>query len=399
MIERDAFEFVEHKLLRIHRARTVVGVKGDGVNRGVMRVIRHVARHRGKLAARCVDRAALVTVDHPTVKDFDTGFRAVVFGSSLGISRMLAVFNALGGILNIAVHERDSKRSCKVVIPRPRRAVMQRDFLRPGAESQPRGIGLAIRIIGLIDGVCPRPGSALEVAAGDERGALGIGAVVLIRVGRRLRRGINTAGDGSDLRVRLIVNGMVAGSSAVSVDLKAFAELADRRELAGRSITVQNAVAVSIDIDIFNRADLGAGKGRVGVYSSTLCSAGIWAGRRGVGSGRRASVKARAVIIDRAAILRACGNSGQRSRTAVDRGDDTGVGDNGGSCDKGVAFADQIDRGRIIIVRNDIGFSCAAVISGAGTSGICGNVEDLLQVAGVLTLLAVHVGESVSLRG
>ena len=100
-------------------------------------------------------------------------------------------------------------------------------------ELLPGRIGLTIGVVGLKDRVGAVVRVALEVTAGDQRRVRGGGAVIFIGVGGGFRRLIQTAGDFGNLRIRLIIDGVIACRSAVSVNLRTLADLADGRELTG----------------------------------------------------------------------------------------------------------------------------------------------------------------------
>ena len=253
------------------------------------------------------------------------------------------------------------------------RAVVEGDAF--GAdEVLPLGIGLAVRVVRLEDRVGAGRRHALEVAAGDQRRACGIGVVVLICVGRRGLGFVDAAGDRRDLRIGGVVDRVVAGGGAVRVDLKTFAELVDRRQIGRVRASILDADAVRGDDRIPDAADMRA---QVGI----LIGRGAGGAVR-VGGCVDALSERTGVAVDAADLLLRCGGDRHGAAAAVDRGDIAEVDDDLIGSAEAAAFADEVDHGRGIGRSVDPCF--VAVDNGAGGIRSCDgdDVEDIARVSG-----------------
>ena len=376
----------------IRLQRCVAVLPRYGVQRRPLRVQRRVRRHGIAGEVPCVGAGRFLV---PAVE------AVAVRGGRGGLCRLLPGFNRLRirrGAVVLHV-EGDGVGVIDVVVGAAHVGVDFRRVSGDGGELLAGRVGLTVRVVRLINRVGAGIRVALEVAAGNQGGESRIGVVVLIGVGRGLGCLEQTSGDAGDLGVGLVVDGVVARGGAVGVNLRALADLADHRELAGRAVAVQDAVAVGVDVDVLDRADLRAGKERIVVHRRPLRAVGRQGLRRGVRRGRGARVEAGAVIVDRAALCLAAGDGRQGSLTAVDGGDDTGVGNDRGGGREGIALADQVDGRRVVVIDNDVRLAAGAGICRAGGAGVGRDVQEVIKaIACVLQLRVAHVRQRIGRR-
>ena len=285
------------------------------------------------------------------------------------------------------------------VVAVSRRSVVQGDALRILAEGIALRIGLAAGIVRLVDGVRTGVRHALKVAAGDERrvllGALDVVAVE-VGVGCGFSHRKDAAGDAGDFSIVLVGNGVVVRRGAVRVDLRALADLADDRQVGGVRVTVQDTVAVGVDIDVLDRADLRAGQIGIVVDRRTRRAAGGQGLRRRVRRGRGAGVERGVVVVDRSAPGGRAGDRRQGSLAAVDRGDDALVGNDRGSRRERVALADQVDGRRVVVVDDNVGLAAGAGVGGAGGAAVGIDVNHVVDaVARVLAHAVARIGKRI----
>ena len=167
----------------------------------------------------------------------------------------------------------------------------------------------------------------------------------------------DTASNAGYLGIILICNCVITGSCAVGVDLGSLADLADDGKFAGSCIAVQYAVAVCVDIHVFDRADLRAGQKRIVVYRGTGCTACTCGARGGIRRGRRSRVKARAVVINRLAFCRRTCYSSNITFTTVDLGYNTCICYNCIRCIESIAFAYEVNSRSVVVINYNVTFT------------------------------------------
>ena len=263
----------------------------------------------------------------------------------------------------------NSYRCTDEIIARSGGAVMKYGILRAEAQRLPCRIRLTVGIVRLKDGVGTRIRHAFEVTAGDQRGVIGIGIIVLVGIGSGGLRRVDTSGDGSDPGVCRIIDCVISRRGAVGVDLQALAKLVDDRQIRGVGAAVLDSDAVGGNDCVLYRTDVcvevNIGIGR--------CSCGAI----GVRCGGRTGIQCTGVVIDAAHLLLRRGRNNDRIAAAVDGGNFAQIRHDLIATADFVACANEVDHRGVVV--GDIDPRLAAVNDGTGAVR-CGDSDNVKNI-------------------
>ena len=198
---------------------------------------------------------------------------------------------------------------------------------------------------------------------------LSVGIVVLVGIGGRRLGRIDTVADLSDLRIRRIVDRMVARRRAVRVDLQTVAQLIDHRQIRRIGAAVLDADAVRRDDGILDRTDV-----RVQISIRIHCRAGCAVRIR---SRRNALIQRAGIGINTADLFLRRGSNRDGIAAAVDLCDLADVDQHLIGAAEAVARSDQIDHRRAVVGGIDFRFISVDNRTGAVRSGDRNNIQNI----------------------